>query len=130
MTRAYPDDERPTAESTAAPNRARPESSDGAGASGGLGETPVALRAHHVAVGRGMVVPAEQRPGQIAPGLLEAFELGIEHLETPVRDELPLGGAGGAEDPVDVVEREPRVLQHADEHQPAQRLGPVAALTR
>ena len=91
-------------------------------------EAPVDLLAHDPAVGGGVVVAAQQGALEVLVGQLQAGDLRVEHGEAPAADRLPVGDVGGTEHATDVLERQAGVLEHADEHEPAQRLGPVAAL--
>ncbi len=92
-------------------------------------EATVDLSADDLAVGRRMVVTAEQGAVEVGAGSLQAFDLCVECDEATPTDRLPVLDVFGAEDPGDVVERQAGVLQHADEDQPAQRGLPVAALS-
>jgi hypothetical protein len=75
-----------------------------------------------------MVVAAVEGGGEVPACLLHAGDLGVEKLEAVRGDRLPLSDVGGVENPFDVVERQPGVLEHADEDQPAKRFGAEAAL--
>lgn len=61
--------------------------------------------------------------------MLEASDLGVEEGEASMGDRFPVGDVLGIEHAGDVVERQAGVLEHADEHEPAQRLDPVATLS-
>ena len=63
----------------------------------GRTETPVDLRTHDLTVGRWMVVAAEQRTGQVHPGLSETLDLLVEGGEALRGDGLPVGDVGGIE---------------------------------
>ena len=76
-----------------------------------------------------MVVAAEERAVEIGASTLEAFDLVAECSEAAPSDGLPLGDRSGVEHAVDLVEVEAGVLEHADEHEPADRVVAVAALT-
>jgi hypothetical protein len=54
----------------------------------------------------------------------------VEDLEAAAGDGFPFRHRGGVQDAVDVVETQPGVLQHADEDESTQRLGPVSAPPR
>ena len=53
----------------------------------------------------------------------------VEHVETPLSNGLPFLDRGCPQDPVDLVQRQTGVLQHADEYESAKRLGAVTALS-
>jgi hypothetical protein len=93
-------------------------------------EPPIDLVTHDSAVGQRMVESAEQRSLQVVTRPLESLDLGLQHLETIGGDLLPLVNTVRSEHAFDVVEREASVLQHPDEHQPSQRFGSVAPLSR
>ena len=77
-----------------------------------------------------MVEAAEQRPGEVGARSSEPGDLRVEHLEPPAGDGLPLVDVGGVENALDVVERQARVLQHADEDEPPEGRVAIAALSR
>ncbi len=77
-----------------------------------------------------MVESAQKRQLESAAGLLHSLDLGSEIVEPCSADCLPLVDVCGVEDPSDVVETQPGFLEHADEHQSAQRVVSVAALSR
>src|SRR5689334_16170615 len=81
-------------------------------------EAAVDLGAHHLAVGGGVVEAAEESAAQVLAGLLETFDLRVEEREALCGDRLPLLHVARLEDAGDVVEREPCVLEHADEDEP------------
>ena len=92
-------------------------------------EATVDLRAHDAAFGRGMVVATEQRSREHVAGAFSCAISSSSASSRHRRDRLPLLDRRGGEDPVDLVERKPGVLQHADEHESTQRLRRVPALT-
>jgi hypothetical protein len=61
--------------------------------------------------------------------MLQLDDLLVQNVEAPSSDGLPLGDCGCAQDPVDLVQGQAGVLQQADEYEPAERLGAVAALS-
>jgi hypothetical protein len=76
-----------------------------------------------------MVVSTEQRGGEDLACLLELRDVLVQCRQPSRRDRFPLRDLRGVQDAVDVVERKPGVLQHADEHQASQRFDRVATLT-
>lgn len=89
----------------------------------------VDLRTHDLAVGRRMVVAAEQGASQVLPRQLEPGELSIENGEALGGDRLPVRDGGCIEHARDVLECQAGVLEHADEYQSAKRLDPIPALS-
>ena len=69
-------------------------------------------------------------PARYSRRELQLRDRRVESLESVPCDRLPRCSAAGAEDPGDVVQRESGVLEHPDEHQPAQRGLAVPALSR
>jgi hypothetical protein len=96
--------------------------------SGGGLEAPVDLGTHDGALGQWVVETAQQRRLEIFPSVLEAGDLFVEGVEPAPADGLPLTDVGGVDDALDVVERQPGVLQHPDEDQPSQCGGEVPTL--
>ena len=95
-----------------------------------LREAAVDLGAHDVAVGGGVVETTQQRARQQVTGVLELGDLLVEGGQPAAGDGLPFRRSAGVKDAVDVVEGETGILEHADEYQPSERLGPVSALSR
>lgn len=75
-----------------------------------------------------MVESAQQGAGEYLAGTLELGNLLVERLESTTGDGLPFGDSARAENSTYFVKGEARVLEHPDEHEPAQGLGSIAAL--
>jgi hypothetical protein len=69
-------------------------------------EPPVDFGAHDLAIGRGVVVAAEQRRGEHIASVLELRDSFVEILETTRCDRLPFRHGRRVQDAGDVVERE------------------------
>ena len=95
----------------------------------GFAEATVDLDAHDFAFGRGMVVSAQQRSGEVFASPLKSGDLLVEEREPPRGDGLPCSDVGRVENAFDVIQGEARVLEHADEHESPQRLVAVPALS-
>lgn len=61
--------------------------------------------------------------------MLQLGELFVENGEAPSSYGLPVGGRGCSQDAVDFVQGQAGVLQQADEYEPAECLGAIAALS-
>jgi hypothetical protein len=94
-----------------------------------LPQAAVDLCTHDVAVGGGVIEPAQKGGGEHLPGVLEIGDLLVEVPEPPAGDCLPFRHIGGVEDSTDFVECQPGVLKHADKDESAESLGAIAALT-
>ena len=75
-----------------------------------------------------MVEPAHQRAREVLPRSLELDDLLVEDFEPATRYGLPFAHLVGVEYSVDVIEGKAGVLQHPDEDEAAERLGPVPPL--
>ena len=94
-----------------------------------LSEAAVDLMAHDLALAQRMVKATQESAIEQRFHLFECFDLCVQRTAAFARDHLPLGDTAGPQDAVDVVECQTGVLQHADEHDPAQIGLRVAALS-
>ena len=95
-----------------------------------IAEPPVDLRSHNAALSGRVVVTAEERTSQELPGSLQPVDLLVQSSEAGPPDRFPPGDSGGMQDPADVVESEPGVLEHPDEDETAEGRLAVAPLAR
>src|SRR5665213_2920993 len=65
-----------------------------------------------------MVESAEQRTGEVSPGLLQCGDLLVESLQSACGYGLPFADVSSIQDRGDVSQGEPRVLEHAHEDRP------------
>lgn len=93
-------------------------------------EATINLGTHLLTFGGWMIEPASQRRGKEVPGVLQLGDLLVQNVEALSSNGLPLGDRGRSQDPVDLVQGQAGVLQQADEDEPAERLGAIAALSR
>src|SRR6185437_706303 len=102
------------------------------GASFSLGvrrEPTIDLEPHDLAVRERVVVAALQRTRKVLTGLGQGGDFRFESLESIGGNGLPFADVPRVEDSCDVLQREPGVLEHADEHESPECGHAVTALS-
>lgn len=92
-------------------------------------QATIDLGTHLLTVSGRVIESAAQRRGKEVPGVFQLGELFVDNGQAMSGNGLPVGDRGCSQDPVDLVQGQAGVLQQADECEPTECLGAVAALS-